>query len=87
MSILCHFGPFGAWTRLAPLALLLKVKTPRPRLIRLCVYLQNLKTKALQIISKKCMQIFLCIGKLYPGFKQNVPETGSRQFDRLRLRL
>ena len=33
------------------------------------------------------MQILLCIGELYYRFKQNVPASESRQFDRLRLRL
>ena len=33
------------------------------------------------------MQIIPCIGKFYDRFKQNVPESESRQFDRLRLRL
>ena len=33
------------------------------------------------------MQIVLYIDKLYHRFKQNVPESESRQFDRLRLRL
>ena len=36
---------------------------------------------------QKCTQILLCKGKLYHRFKQNVPESESRQFDRLRLRL
>ena len=38
-----------------------------------------------QIISKRCMQILICIGKLYHRFKQNVPESEPRQFDLLRL--
>ena len=57
------------------------------RLIRICAYLQNLKTISAQIISKKCMQNVTCIGKIYHRFKQNVPESESRQFGRLRLRL
>ena len=39
------------------------------------------------LFPKKCMQILSCIGKLYHIFKQNVPESESRQFDRLRLRI
>ena len=81
-------GSSGAWKRLAPLDPPLKVTAPCPRLIRICVYLQNLKTIiSAQIIFKKCMQILTCIGKLYHRFQQNVPESESRQFDRLRLRL
>ena len=40
-----------------------------------------------QSISKKGMRILPCIGELYHRFKQNVLESESRQFDRLRLRL
>ena len=80
-------GALGAWPCLAPLGPPLKVMAPRSRLICLCVYLQNLKTISAQVISKKCMQILHRIGKLYHRFKQNVPESESRQFGRLRLRL
>ena len=49
-------------------------------------YKYNLKTiSAAQIISKKCMQTLPNIGKLYHRFKQNVLESESRQFDRLKL--
>ena len=61
--------------------------SPSPRLTRICVYLQNLKTISAQIISKKCMQILPCKGKLYHRLKQNVLGSKSSQFDRLRLRL
>ena len=88
MPTLYHFRTFwGGWDdRVWPLESVF-VMAPRPRLIRICVYLQNLKTVSAQIISKKCMQISPCIGKVYHIFKQNVPESESRQFDRLRLRL
>ena len=33
------------------------------------------------------MQTLPCIGELYHRFKQNVPESELRQFDRLQLRL
>ena len=61
--------------------------SPHHWLIRRCIYLQILKTISEEIISKKYMQILPCIGNLYHRFQQNVPESESRQFDRLRLRL
>ena len=78
MSILCHFRTlWEAWPRLAPFDAPLKVMDPRPRLIRISVYLHNLKTISAKIISKKCMQILPCIGKLYHRFNQNAPESES----------
>ena len=75
------------WSRLASLDSPLKVMAPRPWLIRISVYLHNLKTISAHIISKKCMQIIPYIGKLYHRFEKSVPESESRQFDQLRLRL
>ena len=83
------FGRFGGMvrSRLASLDSPLKVMAPRSWLICISVYLQNLKTISAQIVSKKCIQIIPYIVKLYHRFKQNVPESDSRQSDRLRLRL
>ena len=53
----------------------------------LATSLQNLKTIYAQIISNKCIQALPCIDKLGHRFKQNVPESESRQFGRLRPRL
>ena len=47
------FGRFGGRTAFAPLDSPLKVMAPRPRLMRICVHLQNLKTISALIISKK----------------------------------
>ena len=90
MSILCHFRALlGAWPRLTPLDPHLKVMPPWPRLIGryICAYLLNLKDNVCTFFPKKCMQILPCIGELYYRFKQSVPESESRQFGRLRLRL
>ena len=85
-----RFRPlWGTWQRSATLDPLLKVIAPSPRLIRMraCMPTELKKTVFEQIISKKCMKILSYIGKLYRKFKQTVPESESRQFDRLRLRL
>ena len=61
--------------------------SPLPFNRYMCIPPEFKKTMSAQIISKKCMQILPCIGELYHRYKQNVPESKSRQLDRLRLRL
>ena len=92
-AIFRRFG--GAWPRFAPVDPPFKAMAPHPRLIRICVYTiydiyeHSIIQKSIspQSISKKCMQILLCMCKLYHRFKQNAPESESRQFGRPRLRL
>ena len=45
------------------------------------------KRRCLHRLFPKSTCKFQCIGELYHRFKQNVSESESRQFDRLRLRL
>ena len=93
-----YFVPFfrhlGGMAALGPLDPPFKVMAPRPRLIRIYVYLQSTYTiydipVPTQITTeddicteylKKWMQILACIGKVYHRFKQNVSELESRQF-------
>ena len=53
---ICRFcvivGRFAGMAAFGPLDPPLNVMAPRPRLIRICVYLQNFKTISSQIISK-----------------------------------
>ena len=50
-------GALGTWPRWAPLDPPLRVMAPRPRLIRISVCLQNLKTISAQIISKSACKL------------------------------
>ena len=88
----CLPGAFsGAWGGgmlcLVPLKAPLKVMAPRPRLIcGLCMPAEFKDDICIEYF-QKCMRILICKCKLYHRFKQNIPESESRQFDRLRLRL
>ena len=85
--ILCYFRAFWAMAVFGPLGSALEGHgSPLPVNTFMCIH-QNLKTISAQIISKKCMQIPHRIVQSYHRCKQNVPESESRQFGRLQLRL
>ena len=80
-------GALGGMAEFGPLGSAFKGHGSRPRLNTYMCRPRELKDDICKIIFKKYMQILSCIGKLCHIFKQNVPQSESRQFDRLRLRL